>query len=118
MISKTIGNKLCKLRKAKNWSQEETAERLNISRSAYQRIENGECDSWPKHFERINKIFNLPPEELFKKKNPETNSYVKNTPLNASLAVKELITQYELRLKEKDEIIALLKQKVTILKSV
>jgi transcriptional regulator with XRE-family HTH domain len=42
MLSKTIGSKLLELRKQKNWSQEQTADYLCISRSVYQRIETGE----------------------------------------------------------------------------
>ena len=42
MLSKTIGSKLFELRKQKSWSQEQTADYLCISRSAYQRIETGE----------------------------------------------------------------------------
>ncbi|WP_245574958.1 helix-turn-helix domain-containing protein [Flavobacterium tegetincola] len=33
MLSKTIGSKLLELRKQKNWSQEQTADYLSISRS-------------------------------------------------------------------------------------
>jgi len=41
-----IGSKIRRLRENKGFSQEEMAERLQISRSAYSRIESGETNSW------------------------------------------------------------------------
>jgi transcriptional regulator with XRE-family HTH domain len=66
MLNKTIGKKLFDLRKQKSWSQEQTADYLNISRSAYQRIETGEGFSWASNLEKICETFEIQPEELFK----------------------------------------------------
>jgi transcriptional regulator with XRE-family HTH domain len=41
-MNKTVGEKLKMLRKAKNMSQEEVADSLHISPSAYARMERGE----------------------------------------------------------------------------
>jgi transcriptional regulator with XRE-family HTH domain len=115
MLSKTIGSKLFELRKQKSWSQEQTADYLCISRSAYQRIETGEGFSWANNLEKICEVFEIQPEDLFKDANivinnnqqggNSTNAYVIN-----QLSDK-LIEQFEQRLKEKDELIAVLKQK-------
>ena len=113
MLNKTIGFRLCELRKLKNWSQEQTAEYLFISRSAYQRIESGVGFSWANNLEKICEVFEIQPEELLKQdtfiinhNQPDGNGYVE---IINQLSDK-LIEQYEQRLKEKDELIALLKQ--------
>jgi len=115
MLSKTIGLKLFELRKQKSWSQEQTADYLGISRSAYQRIETGEGFSWANNLEKICEVFEIQPEELIKTDkliigNLGTNNGVGYAEVVNQLSDK-LIEQYELRIKEKDEIIAMLKEK-------
>jgi transcriptional regulator with XRE-family HTH domain len=115
MLNKTIGAKLFELRKQKSWSQEQTADYLNISRSAYQRIEVGEGYSWASNLEKICEVFDIQPEVLIKEENvvinnnqqggSSTNAYVIN-----QLSDK-LIEQYEIRLKEMEELITILKSK-------
>ena len=56
MLSKTIGLKLFELTKQKSWSQEQTADYLCISRSAYQRIETGGGFSWANNLEKYVKF--------------------------------------------------------------
>jgi transcriptional regulator with XRE-family HTH domain len=114
MLSKTIGSKLFELRKQKSWSQEQTADYLCISRSAYQRIETGEGFSWANNLEKICEVFEIQPEELLKQDTLVINhnqqgggGYVQ---IVNQLSDK-LIEQFEQRLKEKDELIAVLKQK-------
>lgn len=63
-MNKTVGEKLKMLRKAKNMSQEEVADSLHISPSAYARMERGESTSWAVHFKRICEVFEIAPEEL------------------------------------------------------
>lgn len=65
-MNKIIGNKLKSLRKAKNFSQEEVADFLNVSQSAYARMERGESASWANHFNRICNVFEIRPEDLVK----------------------------------------------------
>lgn len=67
IMNKVIGNKLCILRRAKNLSQEQVADFLHISQSAYARMERGESTSWANHFNRICEVFEVNPEDLVKK---------------------------------------------------
>ncbi|MEZ4853033.1 helix-turn-helix domain-containing protein [Flavobacterium sp.] len=115
MVSKSIGKKLFELRKLKQWRQEQTADYLCISRSAYQRIESGEGFSWANNIEKICEVFELEPEDLFKESNIVINSNQQGGNSTNAYIINQLsdklIEQYELRLKEKDELIALLKEK-------
>ncbi|HBV13803.1 helix-turn-helix domain-containing protein [Chryseobacterium carnipullorum] len=120
-MNKTIGKRIRNFREAKGFSQEELAERLKISRSAYQRLENGETNSWINHIESIctslevNLDDILKPEEGFVQMNRDSsanesysNNMVQNQTNNYNLPEK-LIEQYEERLKQKDEEIKFLK---------
>lgn len=52
-----VGKRIRKLRLERGFSQEDLAEQLNISRSAYERIENGKSNSWATQLENISTIF-------------------------------------------------------------
>lgn len=113
MLSKAIGSKLLELRKQKNWSQEQTADYLSISRSVYQRIETGEGYSWACNLEKICDVFEIKPEELIRQDHLIINhnqqgggGYIQ---IVNQLSDK-LIEQFEARIKEKDEIIATLRE--------
>ncbi|MEN2402397.1 helix-turn-helix transcriptional regulator [Flavobacterium sp. MC2016-06] len=107
-----IGNKLKKLRKSKNLSQEEMADFLHISQSAYARMENGESHSWANHILNICQIFAITPEELVKRDYLDENA--KKQQLMPSYTVQELsdkiIEQYEERIKELKQTIQDLKE--------
>lgn len=113
MLSKSIGSKLFELRKQKNWSQEQVADYLNVSRSVYQRVETGQGFSWANHLEKICEIFEIQPEELLKQDTLVINNNQQGgggfIQIVNELSEK-IIEQYENRLKEKDEIINLLKK--------
>jgi transcriptional regulator with XRE-family HTH domain len=97
-----IGNKLKKLRKNSNLSQEEMAGFLDISQSAYARMESGESHSWANHILSICEIFKIAPEELVKRDYPEENK--EGQKLTEIYTVQELsdkiIEQYEERIKD------------------
>ena len=108
MLNKKIGKKLFDLRKQKSWSQEQTADYLSISRSAYQRIETGEGFSWAGNLEKICEVFEIQPEELLK----QDSFVINNNQQGGNGYVQTLnqlsdkvIEQYEARLKDKEEII-------------
>lgn len=109
-----VGNKLKILRKNKNMSQEEVADYLHISQSAYARMESGESHSWANHILKICKIFSIPPEELLKVDvNKMDISYINNKDQLSDT----IIEQYEDRIQELKKVIKDLKKNKKPLKS-
>jgi len=102
-----IGKKIRNLRTQKFLSQEQLADELHMSQSAYARMESGQSNSWANYIEPICIIFEIQPYELL------MNGDIKSTTSASSLSEK-LIDQYELRIQEKDEIIQLLKTRLNI----
>ncbi|MDQ0593809.1 transcriptional regulator with XRE-family HTH domain [Chryseobacterium ginsenosidimutans] len=114
-MNATIGKRIRKYREEKGFSQEELAEKLHVSRSTYQRIENGETNSWINHIENIctsldvNMDDLLKPEEGYTQINKEnnanensSNNMIQNQTNNYNVSEK-LIEQYEERIKELKE---------------
>jgi transcriptional regulator with XRE-family HTH domain len=108
-----VGNKLKKLRKNKNFSQEEMADYLNISQSAYARMESGESHSWASHINDICRVFEISPEELVKSESVVINNNQQGGSSNNAIVIdqlsEKLIEQYEERIKELKEVIENLK---------
>ncbi|MDR1544509.1 MAG: helix-turn-helix domain-containing protein [Prevotellaceae bacterium] len=63
-MNSTISKKIKTLRLDKGINQEQMADLLHISQSAYSRIEIGECDGW-RYIDDICTVFEIKPEELF-----------------------------------------------------
>ncbi|KQB40841.1 helix-turn-helix transcriptional regulator [Flavobacterium aquidurense] len=109
-----VGNKLKILRKNKKMSQEEVADYLDISQSAYARMESGESHSWASHILRICKIFGITPDELLKLE-------VNNKEISSGQIFNQLsdtvIEQYEERIRELKKVIKDLKEDKKSLKS-
>ncbi|MHC0446846.1 helix-turn-helix domain-containing protein [Flavobacterium sp. 3-218] len=103
-----VGNKLRMLRKSKNMSQEEVADYLHVSQSAYARMENGESSSWAAHILKISKIFAISPEELLKIDNEEKKEVL---PYAIAQLSEKVIEQYEERIKELKKVIKDLRKK-------
>ena len=117
-MNTTIGKKLRDMRKQKGWSQEQVADSLYLSQSAYARIENGESCSLANNLDQICKVFEITPEELVKntpdiiQKNTEQKGGIAvNQNLGTIQVPEKLIEQYEERIKELKETISLLKDK-------
>ena len=104
-----IGNKLKNMRKAKNISQEQVADFLNISQSAYARMERGESASWASHFNRICEVFEIKPEDLVKKEEDSSLSENLSTERLTEIAMlsvyRKLIRRYELQIEDLKTII-------------
>ena len=64
-LKKLIGQRLQLLRQEKNLSPEEVSERLNLSLSAYRKIEYGETDLTLTRLNKIAEIFDMPAIDLF-----------------------------------------------------
>lgn len=123
-MNKTIGKRIRNFREAKGFSQEELAERLKISRSAYQRLENGETNSWINHIESICDTLEVTVDELLKTDDgnvqintensaneSSNNNMIQNQTNNYNLPDK-LIEQYETRIIEYKEEITALKERI------
>lgn len=128
-MNTTIGKRIRTFRENKGFSQEELAEKLHISRSTYQRIENGETNSWINHIENIchslevNLDDILKPEEGYTQINKEystnensSNSMIQNQTNNYNISEKMLENLYDTiaSLKEENR---LLKEEINLLKS-
>lgn len=116
-MNEVIGLKLKRLRSQKGFTQEQVAEHLHISQSAYARIENGESNSWANHLEAISHLFDIQPDELLRQETISVGSIENNSGALYNIGdinqlSEKLIEQYEARLKEKDELIASLKAKL------
>lgn len=102
-----VGNNLKKLRKAKNMSQEEVADHLKISQSAYARMERGESTSWATHFNKICQVFEITPQDLVKKElGIATYESLMNTERQTEFSVyRKIIKKYELEIEDLKTII-------------
>jgi len=58
-MNEEVVDKIKKLRIAKGLNHSEMADKLNITRSAYQRLETGETYSWAKYLEELMTILEL-----------------------------------------------------------
>ncbi|OXG04941.1 transcriptional regulator with XRE-family HTH domain [Flavobacterium araucananum] len=102
-----VGNKLKILRKDKKMSQEEVADYLRISQSAYARMESGESHSWANHILKISKIFGILPEELLRLDNNKKGIAPED---KVAQVPDKIIEQYEERIKELKKVIKDLKE--------
>lgn len=121
--------KIRELRENQEWSQEETAERLNMSKNGYAEIERGESLPSLKRLEQIANLFNISIIELLKledkniyiqSQNCQNNqsNYFYNENQQALLSEIEklnLIIQHQKEIiKQKDDYIRLLKRLANI----
>lgn len=79
-----VAEKIKRLRKSKGFSQEDMAEKLHISQSAYARIENGESNSWSIYLEKLSEIFEVKPENFVSDDSNNFNN--QNHELNGGMA--------------------------------
>ncbi|MCL1868239.1 MAG: hypothetical protein FWF72_04770 [Paludibacter sp.] len=87
------------------------ADRLNITRTAYHKIEQGESFSWARYLEDIMAIFETTPKDFF---SDIGNKVINQNNYNNSIGYVEVLHQenkdiYEKLLQSKDEQIILLK---------
>lgn len=120
-MNNTIGKRIKTLRIERGISQAALAEKLNILRSAYERIENGKSSSWATKLVEISAFFDVPPEYFIKEL---PNNLQRNEKQSGGMSFQnngtikkldylsaKLIEQYEKRLEEKDRLIEFLKKK-------
>ena len=103
-MKETVAKRIKGIREQKGFSQEEIADRLNISRSAYERMENGKSQSWATHLGSRAEVFEVTPEYFVK----ESPNKQENNEQQGGLALqnngtintinylsKKLVEQYE-----------------------
>ncbi|MDR0810812.1 MAG: helix-turn-helix transcriptional regulator [Paludibacter sp.] len=114
-----FGKKLTDLRKNRGLSQEELATDLKISQSSVSNYELGASKPDTDTLKKIADYFQVPVSYLFSDdkfifqnntSNGGNSGYMINSTLN--IMSEKLIELYELRLKEKDEVIAYLKSEL------
>jgi transcriptional regulator with XRE-family HTH domain len=101
-------------REAKRMSQDSVAFKLGLDQSQYSRRENGVIKFDSDEITKVCEVLDITPMELFNTESVifnNTNQQGGNFGQYIALP-DDIIKQYELRLKEKDEMIALLKEKI------
>ena len=103
--------KIKKLRMAKGFSQSDMADRLNITRTTYHKLETGESYAWAKYLEELMNVLETTPKDFFS----DIGRHVINqNNYEGSIGYVETLHQenkdiYEKLLQSKEEQIALLK---------
>ena len=122
-----VSDKIRFMRRLKGWSQEEMAEKLEMSPNSYANIERGETDVQISRLEQIAKIFGMDLRELmsfgernilyfFGDNNTITNQHVLQA-LNASPETLMMeLQKRQVLLEQKDKEIQYLKEIVSLLK--
>lgn len=117
-----IGTKIRSIRAEKGLTQQDVASRLNISENTYRKIENSTNSPDINLLEKIAKIYDKTVYDFLPKDNITINqtnqkgsvcysAYVYNQQLS-----ERVIEQFENRIKEKDDVINVLKETIAILK--
>jgi transcriptional regulator with XRE-family HTH domain len=109
-----ITSKIRELRLKKGLNHQEMADKLHITKSAYQRLEAGETYSWAKYLDELLGVFELSAKDFFKdvgKKHFHQNNYEGSVGYAENLYQenKEIL---EKLLKSKDDQIALLNRTI------
>ncbi|MEM6515991.1 MAG: hypothetical protein AAF688_07390 [Bacteroidota bacterium] len=109
-MNRIVGIKLMDLRNSNKTSLDILSTKLNIPLDTLEQIENGSTSEWIHYIESICDYFKIDLDEFLKLKDVLSLGYNEKRAF-----VNEFINQYERRLKEKDEIITLLKDKIELL---
>jgi transcriptional regulator with XRE-family HTH domain len=106
-MNRLIGIKIKELRTKQNYSQEEVADILNVSQSTYSRIENGSTSAWINYIDRLSDLYNIAIDDFLK-----LDRVIPQNKFEEDNLINRLIEQYETRLKEKDNLIRDLNQRI------
>ena len=130
----SVNDKIRTIRETRNWSQEDMAEKMNMSKYGYAKIERGETKLNLHKLEQIANIFNIDVLELIKNDDKNvlffmndhnTNYYGSNENLTSEIDLlkltishkDELLKQRDLVIEQKDSEISALKEIISLLKS-
>jgi transcriptional regulator with XRE-family HTH domain len=78
-MNQEIVDKIKRLRVAKGLNHLDMAVKLNITRSAYQRLESGQTYSWAKYLDELMTIFETTPNDFFSDIGKKTYYQTNNT---------------------------------------
>ncbi|OYQ44285.1 hypothetical protein CHU92_02625 [Flavobacterium cyanobacteriorum] len=109
-----LGKKLRALRAEKGYTQEKIAHLLGITQAAYSKLENNKGKIDLELLEKLISVFKIDIHELLENDSfivNQKNSTVQNELISNDLSEK-LIEQYEIRIIELKETIAMLKEKL------
>ena len=118
-----VNEKIRTIREIRNWSQEDMAEKMNMSKNGYAKIERGETKLNLHKLEQIANIFNIDVLELIKNDDKNvlffmndhnTNYYGSNENLTSEI---DRLKQRDLVIEQKDSEISALKEIISLLKS-
>jgi len=105
-----LHEKIKMIREDKKLSQVYVAHEIGLDQSQYSRREKGEIAFVPTEILKISKLLKTSISNLF---DEETYINQTETNFNQNISIdKKLIEQYDLRLKEKEEMISLLKSQI------
>jgi transcriptional regulator with XRE-family HTH domain len=111
-MNQEIVEKIKRLRISKGLNHLDMADKLNVTRSAYQRLESGETYSWAKYLDELMTILETTPNEFFSDIGKKTINQTNNSG-GVGYIVETLIQDnkevYEKLIASKDDQIALLK---------
>ena len=130
----SVNEKIRAIREVNQWSQEEMANKMNMSTNGYAKIERGETKLNLHKLEQIANIFNIDVLELIKNDDKNvlffmndhnTNYYGSNENLTSEIDrlkltishKDELLKQRDLVIEQKDSEISALKEIISLLKS-
>ena len=130
----SVNEKIRTIRETRNWSQEDMAYKMNMSKNGYAKIERGETKLNLHKLEQIANIFNIDVLELIKNDDKNvlffmndhnTNYYGSNENLTSEIDrlkltishKDELLKQRDLVIEQKDSEISALKEIISLLKS-
>ena len=121
----SVNEKIRRIREAKDLTQEQMAEKLGVSQSAYGDIERGDNDPKLSKLQKIADIFEMPLSELVDLSEKGTLNINFNKQGKNNIYITSSLTEKEMALKDKElaiqareienlrEIIALLKRELT-----
>ncbi len=114
-----VTEKIRSMRKSKNWTQEEMAEKLNMCVNAYAKIERGETNALNPKLEKIAQAFGIETLDLLTSQ--DKNVYLGNDNLSYNIigSSNEMafeIQKLQMQLSHKDETIEQLRNENNLLK--
>ena len=113
-LQSQIVSKIRRLRSEKGLTQPEMAERINIEKSVYARLETGKTYSWAKYLEELLNVFEITPDKFFEDIGSSVVINNNNCLYGGNANIENLYAAnhevYEKLLAAKDEQIALLKK--------